>query len=323
LPGVCSSWSTLADDLNRFNSYALMLQCSPHEPVGGKSTISVETSYDSGILNTRQIQRIIQQFGYIIDGLLSSDGSTVMGAIEFISPEDKKELAIWNNPERLHTVDACLHEMFEKQVVLAPDLAAVSSWDGQLTYGELNELANQLCSILRSRGVIRSSPVALCFEHSKWMTVASMATLKAGGTLIALDHKHPVNRLEHILSSTNVKFLLTSRSCSTLLRTAPMTIVVDSTNLDEMTPTDLSWPSDLSSPSDIAVVVFISGTTDMPKGYHLEHKAICSNAVAFGTGMFINSQTRVFQVSPFYDYFGFLLLESSLPVSCLGGYFLF
>lgn len=88
LPGVCSSWSTLADDVNRFNSYALMVQCSLHEPVGGESTISVETSYDSGILDTRQIQRIIQQFGYIIDGLLSSNGSTVIGAIELISPED-------------------------------------------------------------------------------------------------------------------------------------------------------------------------------------------------------------------------------------------
>ncbi|MCJ1261333.1 hypothetical protein MMC22_001197 [Lobaria immixta] len=293
--GICSLWSDSVDDMHRFNSYALMVQCTLEEGAKGESTISTNASYDSDIIDTKQMQRIMQQFENAINRLLSSDDLATVSSIELISPEDMRELATWNDPERIQPMESCLHELFEERARLAPESTAVSSWDGELTYRDLDQLASHLCSLLRSHGVKRGSSVVLCFEKSMWMAVASLATLKAGGALVSLDHKHPVSRLEGIVSSVNADVVLTSWACSTLLSTTTKTIIVNKLTFDQMLLSELSTPNDLARPDDIAAVVFTSGSTGIPKGYILEHRAICSSAMAFGKAMFLSSKSRIFQ----------------------------
>ena len=295
ITGVCAAWSDSKYDVHRFNSYALMMQCTLDESATGESTVSVNCSYDSDIINAKQVQRIMQQLGHTINGLLSSHDLATVDSIELISPEDTRELSSWNDPQRMRPVESCLNELIEERARLAPDSTAISSWDGELTYGDLDQLANRLCSLLKTQGIKRGSFVALCFEKSMWMAVASLATLKAGAALVALDHKHPISRMEAIIASVNAHVLLTSRACSTLLSTAANMIIVDKLAFDQMPPGTPSILNDPPRPGDIAVVVYTSGSTGIPKGFMLEHRAICSSAVAFGKAMFFNTKIRVFQ----------------------------
>jgi non-ribosomal peptide synthetase component F len=75
---------------------------------------------------------------------------------------------------------------------------AVEASDGNLSYGELDVLSNQLAHRLRSLGVERESRVGISLPRGALELVAMLATLKAGGCYVPLDPSHPVDRLRGI-----------------------------------------------------------------------------------------------------------------------------
>jgi hypothetical protein len=85
--------------------------------------------------------------------------------LHFITERDRKQILEWNSviPE---TVDRCVHEVIEDQVLLRPDAEAVCAWDGDLTYLELDHTASRLAHYLVDLGVGPETRVSLCFEKS-------------------------------------------------------------------------------------------------------------------------------------------------------------
>lgn len=76
----------------------------------------------------------------------------------------------WNKkvPE---TADGFVHKMIEAQAVRAPDQVAVASWDGELTYAELEHLASKLARHLAFCGVGPEDIVPICMHKSLWVIV--------------------------------------------------------------------------------------------------------------------------------------------------------
>ena len=64
-----------------------------------------------------------------------------------VTTQDLEEIWQWNNtvPE---PVERCVHEMIEERAQAQPNAPAVCAWDGELTYGELNQLATKLAGRL-------------------------------------------------------------------------------------------------------------------------------------------------------------------------------
>ena len=60
----------------------------------------------------------------------------------------------------------CIHELFETQAEQTPDAVAVICEDNSLTYGALNQKANQVAHHLRKRGVGPEMIVGLSVERS-------------------------------------------------------------------------------------------------------------------------------------------------------------
>jgi non-ribosomal peptide synthetase component F len=65
----------------------------------------------------------------------------------------------------------------------------VSSWDGELTYKDLDQLSDRVAAYLHSFGVGVGVAVPVLFEKSKWFVVAGLAVLKAGGCYVQLTHR--------------------------------------------------------------------------------------------------------------------------------------
>ncbi|PVI01698.1 acetyl-CoA synthetase-like protein, partial [Periconia macrospinosa] len=80
---------------------------------------------------------------------------------------------IWKwNSEVPPAVERCIHELFEEQANARPEAPAICAWDGEMTYGELDELSSRLAGHLVELGVQPEEVVPLCFEKSKWTVVA-------------------------------------------------------------------------------------------------------------------------------------------------------
>lgn len=82
--------------------------------------------------------------------------------------------------------------LFEVWAERFPDAVAVVYEGKELTYGILNDKANQLASYLISQHDVKPDTlVALCMDKSEQMLIGILGILKAGGRLCTYRSKLP------------------------------------------------------------------------------------------------------------------------------------
>jgi amino acid adenylation domain-containing protein len=164
--------------------------------------------------------------------------------------------------------------LFETEVRRRPDVIAVSFENQQLTYGELNALANQLARLLLKQGVGPGVLVGLCMERSLRMVVSLLAILKAGGAYVPLDPAYPRARLASIVEDSHARLLLTGPRTSHLFPDVDSIVLCldpDGSAFCEESDEDLPVKVGALDP---AYMIFTSGSTGRPKGVRIPHRAL-------------------------------------------------
>jgi amino acid adenylation domain-containing protein len=242
--------------------------------------------------------RFLCQLKHITEKLLSTtiDGSTLR-ELDLICDKDQQDLQRWNQ-QPPSTIRSTVHELFKQRVLESPESQAVQSWDGVLTYTELDVLSSRLSSQLLQAGACLSDCIPLCFEKSVWTVVAMLSVLKTGCSFLLMDVSHPTSRLQTLSSEVNATLVLSSFSQKErAAKLAPQVVVVS----DELSqPTTKTAPHQIEvDPSAVAAVVFTSGTTGTPKGIQIEHHSICSSLLALAKLAGVTRRTRYFQFSSY------------------------
>ncbi|KAL1799672.1 hypothetical protein ACET3X_000014 [Alternaria dauci] len=202
------------------------------------------------------------------------------------------------NRETLPVVNRCVHSLFEEQVKARPDACAVHAWDGEMTYEQLDQQSTRLAGYLASQGIGPEVMVPLCFEKSIWAVVAMLAVLKAGAAFVPLEPMHPSARHERIFEQTNTKLVLTSKQYAALWpRATVQVLAIDNTFVDQL-PCQAEFRSK-AGPSNAVYVMFTSGSTGVPKGVVLEHRAIATSCLAHGKAMRLGPDSRALQFAAY------------------------
>lgn len=168
-----------------------------------------------------------------------------------------------------------MHEQFETQVRRIPHKKAVRHGADDLSYAELNRKSNQLAHYLIRRGVEFDSRVGVCLERSLESVIALLAILKAGGAYVPLSPDYPAERLNYMLTDSQVKVLLASRK--TMAKTGDTTTAVcleDAWPQIEQEATNN--PEQTIHPENVAYVIYTSGSTGKPKGVMVEHRGMAN-----------------------------------------------
>lgn len=221
--------------------------------------------------------------------------------LDLFSARDKSQMGVWNN-NAYQRIEACVHDLFTRQVSQQPHSQAISGWDAEMTYIQLEELSNRLASHLIALGVGPNVIVPLCFNKSAWAIVSMLAVLKAGGACVSLDSSHPHARLEMIIRDVQPTVILMSDGVVDLLcDTFELKISVLGISQDFISslPASFEQFTSTAEPSDPAFVVYTSGSTGVPKGVIIEHGAICTSIEAHGSVLGVGSQTRVLQFAAY------------------------
>ncbi|HWF30434.1 MAG TPA: amino acid adenylation domain-containing protein, partial [Mycobacterium sp.] len=158
---------------------------------------------------------------------------------------------------------ASVHTRFTEIAASHPDSVAVSWADGQLTYGELDELADRLAAALSRAGIGSETPVAIMLSRGPSYVAAMLAILKAGGTIVPLDPAMPDDRVAEILRQASAPIVVDEElfAASTNTRAAPA-----------------DYRAATVSSEHAAYAVFTSGTTGTPKGVIGTHRALSAYA---------------------------------------------
>lgn len=96
-----------------------------------------------------------------------------MGDLDFLSAHDNDQIRKWNQTPTL-PMDLCLHELITRQAALTPDDIALCSWDGNMTYLDLDRISTRLGHhLVQEYGVEIESIVGFVFEKSLFAVIAS------------------------------------------------------------------------------------------------------------------------------------------------------
>jgi amino acid adenylation domain-containing protein/non-ribosomal peptide synthase protein (TIGR01720 family) len=279
-----------------FLTNALTLEC---QPIGSQMILT--GSYDSSIMDERQMERMLTTFDHILRQLCQGEFNTSLRLedIDTISPSDRAEIAtITKTLPPL--INDRVHDMFARQAAATPNALAVSAWDGDLTYNQLDELSSRLARHLRSLGVGPECFTPFAFEKSKWVPVTQLAILKAGGACVPVDPSQPLDRLQSIIDTLDAKVVVTSASHANLLVSCSQVhhfVAVSQTVMDRLPKHGGPAVNPQTSPKSACYAIFTSGSTGTPKGVVWEHATLCSSMAEHGAAFNYSTDTRVLQFS--------------------------
>ena len=168
--------------------------------------------------------------------------------------------------------------MFATQARLYPNTIALDCNDEQRTYAQLNERINQLAHVMLNQGVGLGERVGLLARNCIEYVEVNLAAAKIGAITVALNWRLSRHELHHCLELT-----------------APKMLIVQSGYLEDLykleigpdyeaalTAASSEEPLSDAGGEDGLIIIFTSGTTGLPKGALISHRAMIARTGIFG-----------------------------------------
>lgn len=233
--------------------------------------INVEFIYNALVYDKKFVERLKEHIKTVILEMIQNP-EILIKDIEMITVEEKKELlSSFNCTEVDYPKHKTIAEIFEDQVNRNPNNIAVAFEDQKLTYKSLNEKANQLANVLRSKGVTANTIVGILTGRSPEMIIGLLSILKAGGTYLPIDPEYPPERVNYMLEDSGSKILLTQTHLIGKTTFHGEVIALDEVGLYQGSTENLMRKN---TSRDLAYVIYTSGSTGKPKGVEIEHASL-------------------------------------------------
>jgi amino acid adenylation domain-containing protein len=309
-----------AEPLDAADSYARFDLLLNVGDTGGRLDLMAE--YSTEMFNADRIERLLDHVIAALSGGLAALGSPV-SAIQIMSVAERHQvLRGWNETTVPYPVEL-VHRLVEATAARAPGAVAVIDHDGTpWTYRQLDEAASQLAHRLRRHGAGPGVSVAICLERGIDMMTALLATLKAGSAYLPLEPDLPPERLAFMLADAAPPVVIThSRHRAAFPAAIALDAEKDALAAEPTTPPDSGVGVD-----DLAYVMYTSGSTGVPKGVLISHRAIQQHLAWMQDAYQLQPADRVLQKTPYsfdvsvWELFWPLIAGATLVIAAPGGH---
>lgn len=294
-----------------------------------QSEIKGQFNYAISLFDEASIQRIMQMYQRVLQNFVQ-DPMQSIAQIDVISVQERNTLLhTWNQTDEFYPQGKTLSQLFEQQVRQVPDNIALVFGEHQLTYGQLNEKANQLAHVIRERyqskynqQIQSDTLIALYLDRSVEMIISIMAVLKSGGAYVPISPEYPQARTQFALTDTKAAFIITQHQYLSKLEDwvadfsqIPSLIAADNSAVTANSPVTNLTP--VNAATDLAYVIYTSGTTGQPKGVMIEHAAFIS--FIYGINSQLSNKTNsVLSLTQYtFDIFGMEYAAPFLTGGCI------
>ncbi len=237
---------------------------------GDKYDVSVK--YNSQLYSPLLVKTFLDSFSIVLNKFTGLNQDTQLKDISIV---DGEELSI-DDLDYDDIPEYRLNKIFESQVELNPNKVILYADDGEFTYDELNKKANRIAHSLIKKGVGPEDRVMFILNRNSNVIASIFGILKSGGAFIPVDSEYPADRIEHVLTDSESKFIIVDD-------------VIDKKGIDLtgyedklldveelLKETDISNPNPEVSSDNMAYLIYTSGSTGLPKGVILEHGNIAN-----------------------------------------------
>ncbi len=231
-------------------------------PTAGK--LKCLFTYNSDLFDRATIERLAGHYQTLLEGAVANPDCR-LATLPLMPPSELDTILVeWNRTEADYPREATLDQLFAAQVKRTPDATAFFTESGSVTYGELNQCANQLARHLQAKGVMPESRVGVCLERSVDAVVAMLGALKAGCAYVPLDPTYPAERLAFMISDAQIALGITQRKWMPLLQ-GTRAVLLDGDRAEIAAQESENLPES-TRPDPVANLIYTSGSSGVPKG---------------------------------------------------------
>lgn len=306
--------SEVHGDTATFLTYPLVIQCNLEEHgTSAQTTLTFDESY----VHPSQARRILALFQVLVLKL-QERCSTLIKDIKVLGPEDTSEITqhVQRRAAPVY-VNELLHNLvLERSLVMASKTAIASAWEGELKYCELVSMATKLSTQLQELGARSGEIIPISFDKSIWAIVAMLSVLFTGAAFVPIDPALPKARRELLINSIAPRMVITSSKYEKLFKSSA--IICDRLAIETLPDLKKIGITSFETVAveDPAYILFTSGSTGVPKGVVISHRAICSSIFAHGNAMHFSPNTRALQ---FCSYTFDVMIAEIFTTLCFGG----
>ena len=169
------------------------------------------------------------------------------------------------------------------------DASAVAVVEGnrRLTFAELNERVNRLAHVLANEGIRRGDRVGILARNCAAWLELELAAAKLGAIVAAQNWRLAPPELRHCIRLAAPRAMLVAEDYAAMLAgldvAVPLTITLGGDYERRLARADPGEPPAVAEPEDPLVILYTSGTTGLPKGAVVSHRAFIARALVFVT----------------------------------------
>jgi len=273
---------------------------------------AVEEVFVAGVLDA-----MFDNYCRLLENLATSSDYWLRTSVVTLPPEQHAQRQRINDTAA-EMSDELLHTLFIQQALKNPQAIAIASNEGEMCYGELLALSNQLAQRLCEKGVRPNQLIAIVMDKGWQQIVAALGILISGAAYLPIDAELPKARHHQLFKQSGATLAITQPSLVNHLVWPDNVdcLVVDSVDFSESSSWDIpflnSAPKTRQQITDLAYVIFTSGSTGVPKGVMIDHRGAVNTVLHINRLFQVTQHDRVLAVSSLsfdlsvYDIFGLL-----------------
>jgi amino acid adenylation domain-containing protein len=283
--------------------------------------MSATWQFNADLFEVATVQRVARHFHTLLEDIAANPAHR-LSQLRLLPEAERRQIEVeWNRTENRDLLGRNFLQLFEAQVKLTPNAVAVLSDDGQLTYRELNQRANQLARLFQRQGVARDKLAGVCLPRSADTLAVLLAIWKTAGAFLPLDPAYPPERIAFMLRDAGAMLLITQTSllprfASVLESSAPDLpgiLCIDA--LDGPARQEGTQNLELTlSGNTPAYAIYTSGSMGTPKGVMITHANVGHYVQAMAVILSLAADDRYLHTASFS--FSSAIRQFAVPLSC-------
>jgi amino acid adenylation domain-containing protein len=226
--------------------------------------------YRTAWYDEKLISRYLKSFERVLEAV-TCNPAELAGDIDLLSDEERKTIAEWNDTACARPAWNFVQHKISAVATSQPHAPALICEGSIVDYRTLDMEARRIARLLQQSGTAVEEPVGIILDRGIEFVIAALGILYAGACYVPLDPELPPVRIQQMVQSSGLHRIIRGQAL-------PIMEGVETINFarhPEPSEAEVELPVGLD-PRNLAYILFTSGSTGVPKGVMVEHRALAN-----------------------------------------------